>query len=44
MGIGKTIAYMALWSVGFIAVRAILASPMNSLENIIGGNGNNGGV
>ena len=44
MDILRTIGYMAVWSVGFIAARALLASPMNSLENIIGGNGNNGGV
>jgi len=37
MGLGKTLAYMALWSVGFIAARAILSQPMNAIENIIGG-------
>lgn len=37
MGIGKTIAYMALWSVGFIAARAVLARPMGAIESIIGG-------
>ena len=28
MGVGKTLAYMALWSVGFITARALLARPM----------------
>lgn len=37
MGIGKTVAYMALWSVGFITARALLARPMTAVENIIGG-------
>ena len=37
MGAGKFVAYMALWSVGFIAVRAVTASPMKSVEDFIAG-------
>ena len=38
MDAAKFAAYMVLWSVGFIAIRAITASPMNSLQSMIAGN------
>ena len=44
MGLGKTIAYMGLWAVGFISARALLTQPMNWGENTIGGTRNNGGA
>lgn len=37
MGIVKTLGYMAMWSIGFVAARAVLARPMNAVETIIGG-------
>ena len=37
MGAAKFAAYMALWSVGFIAVRAVTAGPMKSVEDFIAG-------
>ena len=37
MGIVKTLRYMTMWSIGFVAARAVLARPMNAVENIIGG-------
>jgi len=43
MGLGKTIAYMGLWAVGFISARALLTQPMNWVEGTIGGQ-KNGGV
>tara|TARA_R110000824_G_scaffold24204_1_gene85583 strand:+ start:256 stop:384 length:129 start_codon:yes stop_codon:yes gene_type:complete len=42
MGLGKTIAYMGLWAVGFIAARAVLTTPMNMLEGAL--SGTNGGA
>tara|TARA_R100001463_G_scaffold5835_3_gene19759 strand:+ start:3043 stop:3177 length:135 start_codon:yes stop_codon:yes gene_type:complete len=44
MGLGKTLAYMGLWAVGFIAARALLTQPMNFVESTIGGTKNNGGA
>ena len=42
MGLGKTIAYMGLWAVGFISARALLTQPMNFVESTIGGTSNRG--
>jgi len=46
MGLGKTVAYVALWSVGYITVKAITTSPMQSVQDFIAGNKNvgNGGL
>ncbi len=33
----KFVSYMALWSVGFIAVRAITQKPMQGIQNFIAG-------
>lgn len=43
MNAGQFVAYVFLWSTGFIAVRALTASPMSSVENFIAGNKVNGG-
>ena len=43
MGAGKMIAYVALWSVGYIAIHALVRNPMSSLENMIAGSKNQGG-
>ena len=41
----KFASYMALWSVGFIAVRALTAGPMKSVEDFVAGTKTqNGGV
>lgn len=37
MNAGQFVAYTLLWSVGFIAVRAITASPMASVESFVAG-------
>lgn len=37
MNAGKFVAYMALWSLGYIAVHAIVLRPMKSLENTLAG-------
>lgn len=37
MNAAKFIAYMALWSVGFIAVRSITQKPMQGIQNFIAG-------
>lgn len=37
MNAAKFAAYMVLWSVGFIAVRALVSKPMLSLQNTIAG-------
>jgi hypothetical protein len=42
--LGKKIAYLALWSIGFIAARTLVASPMASIEEAIAGTPKNGGV
>ena len=42
MGIGKTIAYAFLWSVGYIAVSSVVKQPMRRVESFIGGIGKGG--
>ena len=37
-----TMGYIALWSVGYIAVHTVISSPMNSLESMIAGTKNQG--
>ena len=37
MGIVKMLAYMGLWSVGFIAVNATLKPTMGKVQSWIGG-------
>ncbi len=44
MNAGQFVAYTFLWSVGFIAVRAITAGPMASIENFVAGTSVNGGA
>lgn len=46
MNVGKTIAYIALWSVGYIAVKAVTNKPMQSIQDFIAGSNNvgNGGL
>tara|TARA_R110000787_G_scaffold211061_1_gene320782 strand:+ start:1866 stop:2000 length:135 start_codon:yes stop_codon:yes gene_type:complete len=39
----KMIGYIALWSVGYIAVHALVSNPMDSLQNLIAGSKNQGG-
>ena len=38
MDLLKTVAYMFLWSAGFIAVFSITAPVMSQVEDFIGGN------
>ena len=41
----KFASYMALWSVGFIAVRALTTGPMKAVEDFVAGTKTqNGGV
>lgn len=44
MGIGKTVAYIALWSVGYIAVKTVTTKPMQAIQDFIAGTSNNGGL
>ena len=47
MNILKSIAYMMLFSAGFIAVKSVTNTTMVKVQNFIGGektNGSNGGV
>tara|TARA_Y100001937_G_scaffold125580_1_gene192703 strand:+ start:534 stop:668 length:135 start_codon:yes stop_codon:yes gene_type:complete len=44
MNAGMFVAYVVLWSTGFIAVRAITAGPMQSIENFVAGTKVNGGA
>lgn len=37
MGIGKTLAYMGLWSIGYIAIHTITAPTMKKVQNFVGG-------
>lgn len=39
MDLLKTIAYMGLWSVGFIAVHSLTQSTMMKVQNFVGGQG-----
>ena len=39
----KMVGYIALWSVGYIAVHSLVASPMASLQSMIAGSKNQGG-
>jgi len=44
MNAGQFVAYVLLWSTGFIAVRAITAGPMAAVENFVAGTKVNGGA
>jgi hypothetical protein len=44
MNAGTFVAYTFLWSIGFIAVRAITAGPMSQIENFVAGTKVNGGA
>jgi len=37
VGIIKMLAYMGLWSVGFIAVTAVTKPTMNKVQSFVGG-------
>ena len=39
MDLFKTVAYMGLWSVGYIAVHTLTQSTMLKVQNFIGGQG-----
>jgi hypothetical protein len=39
MDILKTLAYMALWSVGYVAVHTLTGNTMQKVQDFIGGQG-----
>jgi hypothetical protein len=42
MNFARTLGYIAMWSVGFIAVKTVVAKPMQAVQDFIAGNTNSG--